>query len=128
MTRLWTRGENVYSDRAKDIVEILHRYGFHTYSGKKSRLPCIIVANLITPRRDPHGYDKSRIDIQPFAGTIIEAVEKMAVGIQTYKAAGYVFRVYDDYSTARKRNIEGKDSVKALLRQFLIKERGRPDG
>ena len=33
------------------------------------KLPCIIVGNLITPRRDPQGYDKSSIDTKPFINT-----------------------------------------------------------
>jgi hypothetical protein len=37
--------------------------------------------DLVTQRRDPHGQDKSRIDTKPFATKIIEAVSKMASGI-----------------------------------------------
>ena len=107
--------------------DILDKCGFNKYSQKKSRLPCIIIGNLITPRRDPHGQDKSRIDTQPFAEIILIAVKKMASDIQTLHAAGYIIRSNDDdYKNARQKKINRKVSAKHLLRQFLIKERGLP--
>ncbi|MGC1133754.1 MAG: hypothetical protein WA941_13090 [Nitrososphaeraceae archaeon] len=91
-------------------------------------MPCIIIGNLITPRRDPHGYDKSRIDIQPFAKTIAEAVKKAASDIQTLHAVGFIkSRKEDNYKNARQKKINRKVSAKELLRQFLVKERGLPD-
>jgi len=91
-------------------------------------LPCIVVGNLITPRRDPQGYDKSHIDTKPFAQTIITAIEKMASHIPTLRVAGYIIRtVEEDYKNARQKKINRKISAKELLRQFLIKERGLPD-
>ena len=104
-----------------NIDEVLKEFGFHTHSERKSRLPCIIIGNLITPRRDPHGYDKSRIDIQPFAETIIEAVRKVASEIQTLHAVGFIKLRKDD-----KKKINRKVSAKELLRQFLVEKRGLP--
>jgi hypothetical protein len=113
---------------AKNVNEVLRLCGFNKYSAKKSRLPCIVIGNLITPRRDPHGYAKSRIDTKPFAQTIAVAVKKMASEIQTFRAAGYIMRAKDeDYRNARKKKINRKVSAKALLRQFLVTERGLPD-
>jgi hypothetical protein len=74
-------------EKEDSIDDILRVSGFHKNSPKKSRLPCIIIGNLITPRRDPHGYDKSRIDTNPFAETIVSAAKKMASKIQTLRAA-----------------------------------------
>jgi hypothetical protein len=111
----------------QNITDILRSCGFHKYSAKKSRLPCIIIGNLITQRREPHGYDKSRIDTKPFAETIVTAVKKMASDIQTLRAAGYIMRSKDeDYRSAQQKKINRKVSARELLRQFLIKERGLP--
>ncbi len=67
---------------AKNIHELLEKHGFHKFYGPKSRLPSVIVANLITPRRDPQGYDKSSIDSKPFTKTITTAINRLASGIQ----------------------------------------------
>ena len=111
---------------AENIRELLEQHGFHTYSGPTSRIPSIIVANLITPRRDPQGYDKSSIDTQPFTRTIATAINKVASGVQTYRAAGYRFQDANDYNTARKHDINTKVNARDLLKQFLINERGLP--
>ncbi|MGA7371002.1 MAG: hypothetical protein WBX01_17925 [Nitrososphaeraceae archaeon] len=113
---------------AKNSGEILRLCGFNKYSAKKSRMPSLVICNLITPRRDPHGYDKSRIDTKPFAQTILVAIKKMASDIQTLRAAGYIMRSNDDdYKSARKKKINRKVSAKDLLRQFLVNERGLPN-
>jgi hypothetical protein len=121
-------GKNGFRNRAKNIRELLEKHGFHTYSAPTSKLPSIIVANLITPRRDPQGFDKSSIDTQPFTQTITTAVNKMASGVQTYRAAGYRFQKADDYSTGRQHDTNTQVSARELLKQFLIKERGLPGG
>ena len=111
----------------EDIDQVMKEFGFHTHSERKSRLPCIVIGNLITPRRDPHGYDKSRIDMQPFADTIVEAVKKVASDIQTLHSQGFIKpRKEDNYRNARQKKINRKVSAKELLRQFLVKERGLP--
>jgi hypothetical protein len=112
----------------KNMDELLRTFGFHKHSAKKSRLPCVIIGNLITPRRDPHGYDKSLLDTKPFALTIITAIKKMAYDIPTLRAAGYIMRSKDDdYRSARQKKINRKISAKDLLRRFLVTERGLPD-
>jgi hypothetical protein len=82
---------------------------------------------LITPRREPHGQDKSRIDTRPFTTAIIEAVGKLAPRIQTYHAAGWRFKDQFDRSTAKKQydvNLGQKTKVADLLRDFLVEHRG----
>jgi len=112
----------------ENIDDILKSCGFHKHSAKKSRLPCIVIGNLITPTRDPYGYDKSRVDTKPYAKTIVTAVKKMASYIPTFRAAGYIMRNKDDdYTTARQKKINRKVSAKELLRKFLVKERGLVD-
>lgn len=112
----------------KNADELLRTFGFHKYSAKRSKLPCLVIGNLITPRRDPHGYDKSRIDTRPFEQTIVTTIKKMAADIPTLRAAGYIMRSKDDdYSSARQKKINRKVSAKDLLRQFLVKERELPD-
>jgi hypothetical protein len=94
---------------------------------EQGRLPCVIIVNLVTPRRDPHGQDKSRIDTRPFTNAIIEAVRKLAPGIQTYHAAGWRFQDQFDRSTVRKQhdvNLGRKTKVEDLLRDFLVQHRG----
>ena len=118
--------KNGYRNRAKNIRELLEKHGFHTYSAPTSKLPSIIVVNLITPRRDPQGFDKSSIDTQPFTQAIVTAVNKVASGVQTYRAAGYRFQKANDYSTGRQHDINTHVSARELLKEFLIKERGLP--
>jgi hypothetical protein len=83
---------------------------------------------LVTPRRDPHGQDKSRIDTRPFINTIIETVGKMASGVQTFHAAGWKFRDPFKRSTIKRHNINfgKKAKIEDLLRTFLVEQRGLP--
>jgi hypothetical protein len=114
-----------YYYNAKDIVDLLSHYGFQDYGAERNRLPCIIVGNLITPRRDPQGYDKSSIDTKPFTELIRSAVERMTPEIQTYRAAGWTFTGFDREDASRhdiNRNINAKN----LLRDFLIDKRRLP--
>lgn len=123
----------------KDIIEIstrricdvrattcICRSTIHSY--EHGKLPSIVLLNLVTLRRDPHGQDKSRIDTRPFATKSIEAVSKMAPGITTFHAAGYIFAKVFDRSTIKKHdiNLGRKKGVEELLKQFLVEERGLP--
>jgi hypothetical protein len=112
---------------AEDILKVLEEHKFYLLHDQE-KLPCLIIANLVTPRRDPHGQDKSRIDTKPFVTTIIEAVHKMALGIQTYHMAGWKFRDAFDRSTVKKHDINWgkKTKVADLLKDFLIEHRGLP--
>ena len=79
--------------RANTVLDILGIYNFYFYkhSDARTKLPCVIFANLVTPRVDYHGADKSRIDTTPFTEAIIKACRRVADNIQTFKAAGYKF-------------------------------------
>lgn len=118
------RGEYHY---VQDILDVLREHNFYLIH-ERGKLPCVIIANLVTPKRDPQGQDKSRIDTSPFTTAIIEAVRKLAQGIQTYHAAGWKFRRDFDRSTARKHDINRGKGIKVadLLRDFLIEQRGLP--
>jgi hypothetical protein len=109
-----------------NIIEVLEKCGFHTYHGPTSKLPCIIIGNLITLRREPHGYDKSRIDIQPFSDTIIKACIKVASGIKTYRGDGYHFTTSTEYSTAKQHKSSSREDLDRILTNFLRQERGLP--
>ena len=49
-------------DNPTSILGVLRHYKFNDDAEDSSKVPCVIIANLVTPRRDPHGQDKSRID------------------------------------------------------------------
>jgi hypothetical protein len=114
----------ILASEARNIISVLERCNFHRYYGPTSKLPCIIVGNLITLRREPHGYDKSRIDIQPFSDTIIKACIDVAGGIKTYRAAGYHFIKATNYSTARLKKDKDKETLEDYLIQLLRRDRG----
>jgi hypothetical protein len=127
----WHSDKTMYKhieNNAKDVRDILRLYHFSEKGDNYVKLPCIIIANLVTPRRDPLGHDKSKIDTVPFARTIIDAVEKMASAIQTYRAAGFRWRALtDEPGRGKYRGITGKISGKEALRQWLVSERGLRD-
>jgi hypothetical protein len=104
---------------ANNVPEILGVYNFHFYkcSNAKAKLPCVIYANLVTPRVDYHGADKSRIDIQPFAETIVKACRKMSDGIQTFKAAGFEFYTKNTRSFTPVR--EKKKTIEDIMTELL---------
>jgi hypothetical protein len=85
-----------------------------------------VVANLVTPRRDPHGQDKSRIDTSPFANTISQAVRWLSEDIKTYRSAGYI---YDKPSERRSAEYHssGKKSLKDILTKYLREEHELPE-
>jgi hypothetical protein len=122
----WYDERGRYHD-SEDILKVLQEHKFYLVH-EQGKLPAVIIANLVTPRRDPHGQDKSRIDTRPFTTAIIEAVRKLTPGIQTYHAAGWRFRDEFDRSTAKKHDVNPskKTKVADLLRDFLIEHRGLP--
>jgi hypothetical protein len=107
----------------KDILGVLEAFGFHSYAHETVKIPCLIIANLVTPRRDPHGQDKSRIDITPFAGTIVDAVRRLASDIKTYRALGIHFS-----SPKERANAEyfpsGRGQLEGLLTKYLRENHG----
>jgi hypothetical protein len=108
-----------------DILGVLEYYGFHEYATDRAKLPCVVVANLVTPRRDPHGQDKSRIDTSPFIGTIVEGVKRISSEIKSFRASGYTFRRPEDRRNAEYHS-RGKKSLRDILTEYLREEHGMP--
>jgi hypothetical protein len=105
---------DIYS-KPRNVLGVLEIFGFHDYPNNSAKIPCLIVANLVTPRRDPYGQDKSRIDITPFAGTIVETVRKLACDIKSYRAVGIRFS-----KPSERRNAVQVSSGRGLLNGVLI--------
>lgn len=120
----WYDKKAMYEKNGNDIEDILRTFGFsfYNYSDAKTRLPCIIAANLVSHRIDYHGHDKSRIDTQPFSSAIIEAATKIAQEIQTFRAAGYEFyteREMREFNRPEKKQYKTED----VLMEFFEKRR-----
>jgi hypothetical protein len=107
------------SPHANTVPGILGVYNFYFYkhSDARTKLPCVIFANLVTPRVDYHGADKSRIDTTPFTETIIKACRRVADNVQTFKAAGYKFETKNSRSFAPVR--EKTKTVDAVIEELL---------
>lgn len=97
----------------RGAIGVLEHYdfAFGKYAEPKTKLTSIIAVNLISPKIDYHGHDKSRIDTQPYTNAIIRAIKKIAGDVKTFKAAGFKFtsknqeRIYNPnygHSNARK--------------------------
>ena len=108
---------------ANDIKGILGVYNFYfyKYSDARAKLPCVIYANLVTLRVDYHGADKSRIDTQPFAKTIVKACRKISDGIQTFKAAGWDFETQKSrsFTPVREKKMKIEDIMTELLKGWM---------
>ncbi|MGH9978498.1 MAG: hypothetical protein ACRD8Z_22110, partial [Nitrososphaeraceae archaeon] len=107
------------SPSASTITGILgvYNFRFYRYSDARTKLPCIMFANLVTQRVDYHGADKSRIDTTPFTEAIIKACRKVADNIQSFKAAGYEFHTKSSRSFAPIR--ERTRTIDDILEEFL---------
>jgi hypothetical protein len=111
-----------YQPRATTAFGILAVYNFHGYKvlENKAKLPCVIFANLISPKVDYHGADKSRIDTNPFTQTIIKACRKLAGDIQTFKAAGWEFSKHTrTHTPTREKKMKIEDVMTELLRTWM---------
>ena len=80
----------------KDILQALG-FSFSEYSAPRTKIPSIILVNIICHRVDYHGHDKSRIVTGPFSDTIIKAARKIAESVKTFQGEGFIFhgRDYD---------------------------------
>jgi hypothetical protein len=105
--------------RADTVLGILGVYNFYFYkhSDARTKLPCVIFANLVTPRADYHGADKSRIDATPFTEAIIKACRRVADNIPTFKAAGYKFET--KYSRSFTHVREKTKTVDVIIEELL---------
>jgi len=109
--------------KPRNILGVLEILGFHEYANDTAKIPCLIVANLVTHRRDPHGQDKSRIDITPFAGTIVKAVKKLTSEIKSYRAVGIRFSKPSERRSAIQYG-SGRGLLEGVLTDYLQKNHG----
>lgn len=109
--------------KPRNILGLLEIYGFHNYANDNAKIPCLIVANLVTPRRDPHGQDKSRIDTSPFTRTIVQAVKKLASDIKSYRAVGIRFSKPSERRAAIRVS-SGRGLLEGVLTDYLEKHHG----
>lgn len=109
--------------KPRNILGVLEMFGFHDYPNDSAKIPCLVVANLVTLRRDPHGQDKSRIDITPFAGTIVEAIRKLASDIKSYRAVGLRFSKPSERLAAVQYG-SGRGLLEGVLTDYLQKYHG----
>jgi hypothetical protein len=107
----------------RNILGVFEIFGFHDYANDSAKIPCLIIDNLVTLRTDPHGQDKSRIDITPFAGTIVEAVKKLASDIKSYRAVGVRFTKPSGRRAAVQVS-SGRGLLEGVLTDYLHKNHG----
>lgn len=109
--------------KTENIIGVLENYGFHEYAVDTAKIPCLILANLVTPKREPHGQDKSRIDVNPFMETIVLGVKRLAGDIKSYRARGITFHDPAERYTAEVRP-SGRGKLKTLLTSYLKQNHG----
>jgi hypothetical protein len=112
-----------YSMTSTSMKGILEKYGFafYEYSDSKVKIPSIIIVNIVSPRVDYHGHDKSRIDTRAFSETIIDAAKKIADSIQTFRGAGFMFTKERHHDTIpeKKSKVTPESLVEKLLRERM---------
>ena len=109
-----------YPMTSTSMTDILKALGFrfYDYSDSKIKIPSVIIVNIISPRVDYHGHDKSRIDTHAFSETIIEASKKIDDSVQTFRAAGFKFhkeRYHDTIPENKKLKKKPEDIVRAFI-------------
>ena len=114
-------GYPLTSTSMTDILDVLD-FRFYNYSNSKIKIPSVIIVNIVSPRIDYHGHDKSRIDTHAFSETIIEASKKIADSVQTFRAAGFKFhkeRYHDTISENKKVKKKPGDIVRAFIESTM---------
>lgn|SRR5919109_4396776 len=117
--------------RANDLRDVLRKYdfAFEEYGDsntQKTKIPCIIAANLISPKLAYKSEGKSDVDMTPFissrnSNVIPQAVERAARKIKTFKKANIVTQ---DLLDAR-RNARREQELRELKRQRQEEEKLR---
>jgi hypothetical protein len=102
--------------KVNNILRLLEEFKFSDENLDSSKIPCVVIANLVTPRRDPHGYDKSSIDVTPFTHTIVQAVKRLASEISSYRGRNITFK-----SAVERRTATPQESKRGALEIMLIK-------
>lgn len=111
--------------RPHSILGVLEAYRFDDDAEDSSKVPCYIIANLVTPRRDPHGQDKARIDTTPFVDAIVKAVSRLASEIKSYRGEGIYFSTRSERSTTVHRDT-GRGQLERLVVEYLTEHHGLP--
>ncbi len=109
----------ILSGRATSIKGIFEAWGFsfsRACSGKLTKLPSVIIVNVISPRIDYYGEDKSKINVEPFKAKIIEVAEQISKSIQTFGETGeFEFEEFTDKrKSAEAIKHNKKDAIKYL--------------
>jgi hypothetical protein len=77
---------------AYNMQDIFEKYNFNFFRDKsdeqKTKIPCVIAANLISPVLSWEEEGKSSVNIKPFQETMAEAAMRVANRIKTFRAAG----------------------------------------
>lgn len=109
-------GYRVTSTSMTDILKALG-FRFYDYSDSKIKIPSVIIVNIVSPRVDYHGHDKSRIDTHAFSETIIETSKKISDSVQTFRAAGFKFIKERNHGTVLedKKLKKPEDIVRAFI-------------
>ncbi len=114
-------GHTMTSTSMTDILSAL-RFQFYDYSDSKTKIPSLIIVNIISPRVDYHGHDKSRIATHAFSETIIEAAKKIADSVQTFRGAGFIFTKERHHDTIPEN--KSKVTPESLVEKLLKKRMG----
>jgi hypothetical protein len=99
ITGLMKDNDKSFTRHAASMKDILQALGSVSQSTlpPRTKIPSIILVNIICHRVDYHGHDKSRIVTGPFSDTIIKAARKIAESVKTFQGEGFIFhgRDYD---------------------------------
>lgn len=114
-----------YSRFAHDIVGCLQHHGFlfdSSYSRtSKSKVPCIIVGNLLSDRVDYTEKSKAKMDTSPFTKTILKAVSSITPKIKTFGYYDIRFETERPVSYSRSRSERvTRTSIKAIVEMMLM--------
>jgi hypothetical protein len=119
----WVKeGKNSYSS-TYDIIGVLREYNFvfGTDRKSKSKVPCVIAANLEAEKIHYQTSAKqARIDITPFRDSIIEAVEKLAKKVHTFQSIGVTFIKEGDDSIVTSTSRAAQTSIKEIVELMLL--------
>lgn len=120
---------SIKPEAQNDVKTILSRCGFNfidKYLNSHRNVPSVILFNIISPRPEYTGHDKSSIDISNFTGKIVEAAQRIQKGIPTCRAAEISFKVNKKTgeNTLFKTGKGGKRTAISYVREFI---KGRVD-
>jgi hypothetical protein len=103
------------------VILIGCEFRFQDDAGPKIKIPSIIIVNIVSPRVDYHGHDKSRIDTYAFSETIIEAAKKISDSVKTFRGRGFIFAGRDERQHDKIPENKSKVTPESLVRALLEK-------